>query len=244
MDQDDTDGDGLGDVCDPDIDDDGLPNEEDDCPYAYDPLQEDSDEDGVGDACDNCPDVYNPYQYDLDGDGQGDACEEEGVYIQCCIDMPPAYVDEPYYYQFVAVGGTPPYTWGMMGGDVPDGLDLESDGVLSGTPEHEESAAFFLIADDQNDVKDRRWIYMDVTIKPPPPYYCGDADGSEGVDIDDVVYLIAFIFSSGPPPDPYESGDSDCSGGVDIDDVVYLIAYIFSGGNEPCDTNGDQVPDC
>jgi len=66
------------------------------------------------------------------------------------------------------------------------------------------------------------------------PYIGGDADGSGSTDIDDVVYLISFIFSGGPPPDPYESGDADCSGGVDIDDVVRLIGYIFSGGPEPC----------
>jgi hypothetical protein len=77
-----------------------------------------------------------------------------------------------------------------------------------------------------------------------PDYVCGDADASGEVDIDDVVYLIAYIFSGGPPPDPYESGDANCAGGVDIDDVVYLIAYIFSGGNAPCDTDGDGVPDC
>jgi len=72
----------------------------------------------------------------------------------------------------------------------------------------------------------------------------GDADGSGGVDIDDVVYLIAYIFSSGPPPNPYAAGDVDCSGFVDIDDVVYLIAYIFSSGPPPNDPNNDGIPDC
>ena len=75
-------------------------------------------------------------------------------------------------------------------------------------------------------------------------HICGDANNSDDVDIDDVVYLIAYIFSGGPPPDPYESGDADCSGDVDIDDVVWLIAYIFSGGNAPCDLDGDEMPDC
>jgi parallel beta-helix repeat protein len=65
-------------------------------------------------------------------------------------------------------------------------------------------------------------------------YLCGDADGSEGVDIDDAVYLIYYIFVSGSAPDPPEAGDSDCSGDIDIDDVVYLIAFIFSNGPEPC----------
>jgi hypothetical protein len=65
-------------------------------------------------------------------------------------------------------------------------------------------------------------------------YVCGDADGSGTVDIDDVVSLIAYIFSGGPEPVPYASGDADCSGAVDIDDAVWLIAYIFSGGPQPC----------
>ena len=72
----------------------------------------------------------------------------------------------------------------------------------------------------------------------------GDADGSGEVDIDDVVYLIAYIFSGGPAPVPYAAGDADCSGDVDIDDVVYLIAYIFSGGPPPGDPDDDGEPDC
>jgi hypothetical protein len=65
---------------------------------------------------------------------------------------------------------------------------------------------------------------------------CGDADRSGMVDIDDVVYLIQFIFASGPPPDPLSSGDVDCSGDIDIDDAVYLITYVFAGGPSPCPT--------
>jgi len=66
----------------------------------------------------------------------------------------------------------------------------------------------------------------------------GNADGSPPpppIDIDDVVYLIAYIFTGGPPPTPYAvaSGDptSDCL--VDIDDVVQLIAWIFIDGYDP-----------
>ncbi len=66
-------------------------------------------------------------------------------------------------------------------------------------------------------------------------FICGDCDNSGLVDIDDAVYLITYIFASGPPPDPLEKGDVDWSGAVDIDDVVYLITYIFAGGPPPCD---------
>jgi hypothetical protein len=67
----------------------------------------------------------------------------------------------------------------------------------------------------------------------------GDADNNGAIDIDDIVYLCAFIFESGPAPEPHiGSGDANCSGGapdVDVDDVVYLVTYIFQGGPEPCD---------
>jgi hypothetical protein len=68
-----------------------------------------------------------------------------------------------------------------------------------------------------------------------PPFICGDANKSGVVNIADVVYLIAYIFGSGPAPDPPESGDANCSGIVNIADVVYLIAYIFNSGPPPCD---------
>ena len=55
----DTDGDGLGDECDPDIDGDGILNASDNCPYSPNATQADLDGDGLGDACDP----------DIDGDG-------------------------------------------------------------------------------------------------------------------------------------------------------------------------------
>jgi len=75
-------------------------------------------------------------------------------------------------------------------------------------------------------------------------YIPGDADDSKSVDIDDVVYLIDYVFQSGPEPIPLASGSVDCEGVIDIDDIVYLINYLFMGGKAPCDPNGDGIPDC
>jgi hypothetical protein len=65
-------------------------------------------------------------------------------------------------------------------------------------------------------------------------YICGDANGDGSVDISDVVYLIAYIFSGGSAPVPLAAGDANNDTTVDISDAVYLIAYIFSGGAPPC----------
>ncbi|NIM01478.1 MAG: hypothetical protein GTO30_15380 [Acidobacteria bacterium] len=74
-DQLDFDGDGAGDACDPDDDNDLFADVIDNCPFVPNPDQTDTDGDGVGDACDNCPLLSNPDQTDTDGDGIGDACD-------------------------------------------------------------------------------------------------------------------------------------------------------------------------
>jgi len=84
----DSDGDGSGDACDLDDDNDGVPDAADNCPMVANPTQADGDGDGIGDACDadddndgvldtvdNCPITANPSQADGDGDGIGDACD-------------------------------------------------------------------------------------------------------------------------------------------------------------------------
>jgi agmatine deiminase len=77
-----------------------------------------------------------------------------------------------------------------------------------------------------------------------PPYICGDADGSEEINVSDAVWIINYVFVGGDAPDPIESGDADCSGECNVSDAVWIINYVFVGGNEPCDTDGDTVPDC
>ncbi|MGB5138787.1 MAG: hypothetical protein WBP29_09675, partial [Candidatus Zixiibacteriota bacterium] len=66
-------------------------------------------------------------------------------------------------------------------------------------------------------------------------YTFGDADGNGIVNVSDVVYIISFIFNSGPSPVPLPiTGDVDCNHRTDISDCVYLLNWIFAGGPPPC----------
>jgi len=61
----------------------------------------------------------------------------------------------------------------------------------------------------------------------------GDTNEDGLVDIGDVVFLINYLYKSGPPSNPLALSDvnGDCL--TDIGDVVYLINYLFKGGLQP-----------
>jgi len=62
---------------------------------------------------------------------------------------------------------------------------------------------------------------------------CGDVDASGHVSIVDVVYIINWLFNSGPDLCPDLMGNVNRAGGVSITDVVYLINYLFNDGPPP-----------
>jgi hypothetical protein len=232
-DQSDIDGDGVGDVCDTDIDDDQVENFEDNCPWVWNTDQADADGDTVGDVCDNCVDTPNPDQYDWNSDGVGDACDGD-IHIQG-YDVPDGYLGVHYSYEFWAIGGIEPYTWSMLGGDLPYGCTWSggSEGSISGTPEYEATYYMTLAVEDSGDPPLADTLSVSITIT-DPPFLCGDTNGDGVINIADALYLIAYVMGAGQPPNPLSVGDCDCNATVNISDVVYLLNYVFAGGPAPC----------
>jgi hypothetical protein len=63
----------------------------------------------------------------------------------------------------------------------------------------------------------------------------GDASGSGATNIQDITYLINYLYKGGPPPlNDMKLGDNNCSGIINIQDITYLINFLYKGGVSPC----------
>ena len=65
--------------------------------------------------------------------------------------------------------------------------------------------------------------------------FVGDVDANNRININDLTYLVSYLFRAGPAPTPPEAGDVDCNGRINIVDVTVLVEYLFKGGSIDCD---------
>lgn len=63
----------------------------------------------------------------------------------------------------------------------------------------------------------------------------GDVTGDMEVTINDVVYILNYLFIGGPAPNIFRSGDANGDEEINITDVIYLINYLFVGGPPPAE---------
>jgi len=63
----------------------------------------------------------------------------------------------------------------------------------------------------------------------------GDVDVSGNITSADIIYLVNYVFKSGPEPQPCVAvGDVNCTGDVTSADVIFLVNHTFKSGPEPC----------
>ena len=82
---------------------------------------------------------------------------------------------------------------------------------------------------------------MAFSLNPHPLKACcenrGDidhSDGSDPINITDIVWMINYMFQGGPGPICLEEANVDGVGAVmDVADLVYLVDYMFRGGPPP-----------
>ncbi|HWR82815.1 MAG TPA: FlgD immunoglobulin-like domain containing protein [Candidatus Deferrimicrobium sp.] len=85
-----------------------------------------------------------------------------------------------------------------------------------------------------NVVTKEAWFHH--VYNPGYDYIPGDVNDDGTVNIEDMTYLIAFLFSGGPAPVPHMCvADIDASGGVNVSDLTWLVAFLFTQGAAPLD---------
>ena len=67
----------------------------------------------------------------------------------------------------------------------------------------------------------------------PLLYLRGDVNRNLIRDIEDVIYLLNYIYKNGPAPNPPMAGDVNWDEVIDILDVYYLINFLFTSGPSP-----------
>ncbi len=61
----------------------------------------------------------------------------------------------------------------------------------------------------------------------------GDANYDLSLNVTDLVFLVNFVFKSGPPPPCFEEADPNSDGSILVNDLVLMVNYVFKGGPAP-----------
>ncbi len=77
-----------------------------------------------------------------DADGNTATLDDTAGVISLTGDPPPGAVGEAYSYALIPAGGVEPYVITLESGALPDGLDMDTDGLITGTPDSEDTFAF------------------------------------------------------------------------------------------------------
>ncbi|MCB2231707.1 hypothetical protein KQH82_13390 [bacterium] len=60
-----------------------------------------------------------------------------------------------------------------------------------------------------------------------------NGDGSDTVDLSDLIYLVNYLFLGGPAPLCADEADVNADSNTDLSDLIYLVNYLFLGGPAP-----------
>lgn len=98
----------------------------------------------------------------------------EGLKIASKSPLPDAEEGTPYSFQFKAIGGVQPYGWMVLSGNLPPGLSLAFDGLLSGTPSGHGPYDFKVRVVDNGDPIQKAVGDFRLTVKVAPLQITGD----------------------------------------------------------------------
>ncbi len=157
-----------------------------------------------------------------------------GISVNAAVDitttsLPDGAGGAAYSEQLVSSGGTGVVSWSDKNGDLAGtGLSMTTGGLISGTPGTVQVISLTAQASDAVGSS----AEMPLTIDVRPSYICGDVDNDgDGPDVEDLIFLVQFMFQEGPTPTHMGSTDANGDGiGPNIEDLIYLVQFMFQDG--------------
>jgi hypothetical protein len=61
----------------------------------------------------------------------------------------------------------------------------------------------------------------------------GDLDDNNKYTMNDLAWLVAYLYRNGPAPATRQAADVDADGDINIGDITYLIKYLYDFGPQP-----------
>ena len=161
----------------------------------------------------------------------------EALTILTVSPLPAARVQEPYGGTFLAAGGVPPYTWAIVGGTFPSGLNFDTKtGTISGILTDAGTAIFTVrVSDSMGTVFDKEFS-LTASQGPPPvvitetPLPTGEAGSSytTRLDAEQGVQPYSWSIISGalPPGLALDGASGEISGTPDLPGLFRLTALV------------------
>lgn len=132
-------------------------------------------------------------------------------------DPPNGTVGVPYSASLAATGGTPPYTWSVIGGSLPAGIGLSAAGQLSGTPTASGTSRFTVRSTDSTGSFANQplsiTIVAGVTV----------SSGGLGSGVVGIAYSGSLSASGGTPPYTWSITQGALPGGLSLNSTTGQI---------------------
>ena len=99
-----------------------------------------------------------------------------------------------------------------------------------------DSTTYYWRVNATNSCGTGEWAEDLFTVAFCPVLITGDVDLSSSLTSADIIWLVNYVFKSGPSPQPISaSGDVDCDLDVDSGDIIFMVNHIFKSAPGPCD---------